>query len=241
MMKQEQVRRLLVRAERARKHLMQPHFTRIGLTFGQGHARILDVLLARDHITQKELSDLCHMDVTTMSRSLDRLEESGYLVREKDPGCRRSYLICLTGDGAAEARRVRKVLEMVDEVIWNGLDQDEMEAFCGTMEKYAETWRNAILNLMSRKRKGKPPGQNRTIPAGRFSCLYVYFIHTISSVCRFHLLLVQICTDIIQHLLLSKSKACFVLPAEIWAQNTPGWRISSPVLSPSAPSVSQIK
>ena len=81
MMKQEQVRRLLVRAERARKHLMQPHFTRIGLTFGQGHARILDVLLARDHITQKELSDLCHMDVTTMSRSLDRLEESGYLVR----------------------------------------------------------------------------------------------------------------------------------------------------------------
>ena len=89
MMKQERVRRLLVRAERARKHLMQPHFTRIGLTFGQGHARILDVLLARDHITQKELSDLCHMDVTTMSRSLDRLEESGYLVREKDPGCRR--------------------------------------------------------------------------------------------------------------------------------------------------------
>ena len=58
------------------------HFTRIGLTFGQGHARILDVLLARDHITQKELSDLCHMDVTTMSRSLDRLEESGYLVRK---------------------------------------------------------------------------------------------------------------------------------------------------------------
>ena len=31
--------------------------------------------------------------------------------------------------------QVRKVLEMVDEVIWNGLDQDEMEAFCGTMEK----------------------------------------------------------------------------------------------------------
>lgn len=24
---------------------------------------------------------------------------------------------------------------LVDNVIWNGLDQDEMEAFCGTMEK----------------------------------------------------------------------------------------------------------
>jgi DNA-binding MarR family transcriptional regulator len=78
------------------------------------------------------------MDVTTMSRSLDRLEESGYLVREKDPGCRRSYLICLTGEGAAEAHKVRRVLEMVDDVIWKGLGQDEMEAFCGTMEKICE-------------------------------------------------------------------------------------------------------
>jgi len=134
-MKKEQVRRLLVRVERARKHLMQPHFTRIGLTFGQGHARILDVLLAQDHITQKELSDLCHMDVTTMSRSLDRLEESGYLVREKDPGCRRSYLICLTAEGAAEAHKVRRMLKMVDDVIWEGLGQDEMDAFCAVMEK----------------------------------------------------------------------------------------------------------
>ena len=207
MMKQEQVRRLLVRAERARKHLMQPHFTRIGLTFGQGHARILDVLLARDHITQKELSDLCHMDVTTMSRSLDRLEESGYLVREKDPGCRRSYLICLTGDGAAEARRVRKVLEMVDEVIWNGLDQDEMEAFCqGGFPVYM-----FILFIPFHP------------SAGSIYCWFRY-VRILSST-----------------FLLSKSKACFVLPAEIWAQNTPGWRISSPVLSPSAPSVSQIK
>ena len=138
MIKHEQVRRLLVRAERARKHLMQSHFTRIGLTFGQGHARILDVLMTRDHITQKELSDLCHMDVTTMSRSLDRLEESGYLVREKDPGCRRSYLICLTQEGFAEAQKVRQVLKMVDDVIWEGLEQDEMEAFCAVMEKICE-------------------------------------------------------------------------------------------------------
>ena len=138
MIKRYKVRHLLIRAEKARGRLLQPLFHSIGLTFGQGHARILDSLLARDHVTQKELADICHMDVTTMSRSLDRLEESGYLVREKDPGCRRSYLICLTGEGAAEAHKVRRVLEMVDDVIWKGLGQDEMEAFCGTMEKICE-------------------------------------------------------------------------------------------------------
>ena len=142
MMKQERVRRLLVRAERARKHLMQPHFTRIGLTFGQGHARILDVLLARDHITQKELSDLCHMDVTTMSRSLDRLEESGYLVRERDPGCRRSFLICLTEAGVEEAYKVHQILDFADRQIWKGLSDEEMEQFCTSLEKICDNLEN---------------------------------------------------------------------------------------------------
>ena len=135
MMKQEQVRRLLVRAERARKHLMQPHFTRIGLTFGQGHARILDVLLARDHITQKELSDLCHMDVTTMSRSLDRLEEAGFLERRRDPGNRRSFLVCLTQSGVEEAHKVLEILAELDERICRDFDAAEMEQLYRSLEK----------------------------------------------------------------------------------------------------------
>ena len=55
MIERYQVRRLLVRAEKARKRLLQPFFNSIGLTFGQGHARILDSLLVKDHVTQKEL------------------------------------------------------------------------------------------------------------------------------------------------------------------------------------------
>lgn len=138
MIEQHDIRHLLVRAEKARKHLLQPCFGQIGLTFGQGHARILDILLAQDHVTQKELSDRCHMDVTTMSRSLDRLEESGYLVRRRDPGCRRSYLICLTEEGVAEARKVHQMLEFVDEQIWKGISPEEMEQFSRCLEKICE-------------------------------------------------------------------------------------------------------
>ena len=122
MMKQEQGRRLRVRAESARKHLMQPHFTRIGRTFGQGHARILDVLLARDHITQKELADRCHVDVTTMSRSLDRLEEAGFLECRRHPGHRRSFLVCLTPSGVEAAHKVLEILAAPDERICRVVD-----------------------------------------------------------------------------------------------------------------------
>lgn len=134
MIERNHARRLLVRVEKARGRLLQPFFSSIGLTFGQGHARILDSLRTRDHITQKELADICRMDVTTMSRSLDRLEESGFLIRERDPGCRRSFLICLTKAGQEEADKVRRIFDFADNQIWNGLSEEEMEQFCATLE-----------------------------------------------------------------------------------------------------------
>ena len=146
MIEKSQVRKLLVRAEKARKRLLQPYFTQIGLTFGQGHARILDALLAQDHVTQKELSDICHMDVTTMSRSLDRLEESGYLVRERDPGCRRSFLICLTEEGRMESGKVHQMLQFVDNQIWKGLSPEEVGQFCRSLEKICENLESGNLD-----------------------------------------------------------------------------------------------
>lgn len=139
------VRHLLIRCEKARKQLLHPYFNQIGLTLGQGHARILDALLAKDHVTQKELADACHMDVTTMSRSLDRLGEAGFLVRERDPGCRRSFLICLTEEGSREAGKVRQILEFADRQIWKGVTEEEMEQFCTCLEKISINMENSHL------------------------------------------------------------------------------------------------
>lgn len=135
MVDKKEVRKLLIHLERLRRSRLQPSFSEIGLTMGQGHARILEFLITRDHITQKELADSCHMDVTTMSRSLDRLEESGYLTRERDPSCRRSFLICLTEEGLAEAAKVRQILNSLDEQIWMGFTPDEMEVVCAGLRK----------------------------------------------------------------------------------------------------------
>lgn len=140
-----EVRHLLVRAEKARKQILQPYFSQIGLTFGQGHARILDSLLTKDHITQKELADACHMDVTTMSRSLDRLEESGYLIRERNPGSRRAFMVCLTEKGREEALKVRQALQFVDLQIWQGLTAKEMEDFCRCLEKICDNLENSVI------------------------------------------------------------------------------------------------
>lgn len=136
---------LLVRSEETRKHLPQSYLSQIDLAFGQGHARTLDALMKKDHVTQKELADTCHTDVTTMPRSLDRLEESGYLVRERDPGCRRSFLICLTGEGIMKAEKVHQVLDFADRQIWKGLTPEEMEQSCACLEKICDNLEHCDL------------------------------------------------------------------------------------------------
>ena len=138
-MERHDVVRLLVRAEKARRAAMQPYFTKIGITFGQGHARILNALLIKDNISQRELADVCHMDVTTMSRNLDKLEAQGYLKRERDPECRRAFLICLTEEGRGVAQKVHEFFREVDEQIWAGFGEQEMERFCADLKKICES------------------------------------------------------------------------------------------------------
>ena len=137
-MKKNEIRVELLRIERDRKNLMMPYLAALGLTFGQGQARILDTLLTKDHITQKTLADICYMDVATVSRSLDRLEEAGLLVSERDPECRRSFLICLTEQGKIEAAKAREGLKKLDNVICKGLSDDELNALHNVLVKISD-------------------------------------------------------------------------------------------------------
>jgi len=137
------VRELLIRVEYARKQIIGPYLTNLGLTPGQGQARILNFLLEQDHVTQKELADMCKVDVTTMSRNLDKLEYMGFLNRQTNPTCRRSFLICLSEIGRAKAEKVHNLLENMDITLFNGIDETEIQSFYKTLEKICGNLENA--------------------------------------------------------------------------------------------------
>ena len=105
-MKYGEVRNYLFDVEMLRRRLLRPHFIKMGLTVGQGQPRILYELRKSGRMTQKELSDACLIEVTTMSRTLDRLEKMGLIIRENNPECRRSWIIKLTKEGEAKADEV---------------------------------------------------------------------------------------------------------------------------------------
>ena len=79
--------------------------------------------------------DNCLLDVTTMSRTLDRLEQAGLIKRTNNPECRRSWIIALTDEGKKKADEAIKIFDMADEVFCTDLSDDELENLVLTAKK----------------------------------------------------------------------------------------------------------
>ena len=116
-----------LRVELLRRQLLRPHFIELGLTVGQGQPRILRTLRLKGAMSQRELSDLCVLDVTTMSRTLDKLEHMGLIKRTDNPECRRSWVISLTPAGEEKADKVIELFKMADEVFSDGMTDEDIK------------------------------------------------------------------------------------------------------------------
>ena len=123
----ERIREQLVRLEQLRKQILRPGFLELGLTLGQGQPRILKYLFAQEPLKQKELADLCGLDVTNMSRTLDRMAEVGLIERRTDPKCRRSFRIFLTPLGREKAEKIPEDFRKFDERFCSGFSGEELE------------------------------------------------------------------------------------------------------------------
>ena len=78
------------------------------------------------------------LDVTTMSRTLDRMEQAGLLVRESNPDCRRSWLIALTDKGTDIAKKVQQIFEETDKIYCSNLSEKEAEQLFVLLQKVAD-------------------------------------------------------------------------------------------------------
>lgn len=134
-MEKNSIRKILHRLDLERRQLMRPKFLELGLTVGEGQPRILDCLLDRKELTQRELADLCMFDVTTMSRTLDKMEQAGLIQRNRNPVSRRSHLIRLTEKGKEKGKQVREEFAWLDGTLQKGLAREELETLYRILEK----------------------------------------------------------------------------------------------------------
>lgn len=133
MNKKQKIRDLMFRTEMMRKRRIHPVWTEMGLIAGQ--PRVLTQLLIKDHITQKELSEASCIEPATLSRALDRLEVMGYITRNDNPDCRRSYLIALTEQGKAVADAVSQAFGDIEWRMLEGFSEEEMDMLYGLLKR----------------------------------------------------------------------------------------------------------
>lgn len=137
-MEKNDIRKILHRLDLERRQLMRPRFLEMGLTVGEGQPRILNCLMEQGEMSQRELADACMFDVTTLSRTLDKMEKAGMVTRKVNPANRRAHLIALTPEGKEKAGRVQEQFAWLDQVLWGDIEEKEMESLYRTLEKIEE-------------------------------------------------------------------------------------------------------
>ena len=126
-MERNTLRTILFQMDLSRRRLLQPWFSSLGLTLGQGQPRILARLLQGDGLTQRELADMIHVSAATMANSLKRLERNGYIQRQSDEKDSRCNRIVITQKGLEAVERCQDAFDYVDTRLYAGFTPEEVE------------------------------------------------------------------------------------------------------------------
>jgi DNA-binding MarR family transcriptional regulator len=100
-----------------------------GIRVTLGQAAILFILQRDDGRTMTELSKALSVKNATLTRLIDRLERSAFVMRRARKKDRRSIRIYITPEGIEECDKAKPFIKRVNEEIKSGFSQEEIEVF----------------------------------------------------------------------------------------------------------------
>ena len=95
----------------------------LGIGYGQFH--FLRLLYKKDGINQETLAEFLMTDKATSARAIKKLEDEGYIIREKDKFDKRSYKIFLTEKAKKFEPKIKKILRNWTEILLTDFNEDE--------------------------------------------------------------------------------------------------------------------
>ena len=103
--------------------------------------RILEVLASRQQFGISELATTVHMGVSTVSRQIGRMIDTGDVVRVRSDLDGRHRLVRITDDGRATLSRIAAVRDhVVREYVVDVLGVDDFTKVCLAMRKVRSSW-----------------------------------------------------------------------------------------------------
>ncbi len=111
--------------------------------FNGAQGRILYVLWQNDEISISSLSAQTSLANTTLTAMLDRMENSGLIVRKADPKDRRNRLIALTEKAKSLKDDYSRISQEMNELYYKGFTEEEIVLF--------ESYLQRVLNNLEKE------------------------------------------------------------------------------------------
>lgn len=92
-------------------------------------------VVERSGLTQKELSDSTYKDQANITRSIDRLEQKGFLKRIENPNDRRSFQLVPTQDAIALVERIIPLSQAFNAQLTQGFSEEETKMLIALINK----------------------------------------------------------------------------------------------------------
>jgi|SRR5688572_30042270 DNA-binding MarR family transcriptional regulator len=90
--------------------------------------RALAALYSRKHSTMSELSDLATIDRTTLTRTVDRMQDAGWIERLADEDDMRVTRLALTAGGRKMFERIWPEVQRLNDLALAGLSHSQIES-----------------------------------------------------------------------------------------------------------------
>lgn len=111
---------------------------------GSGQFYLLMPIFKTNGMNQESLSRSIKVDKATVTRSLQKLVDEGYVFRQRDEEDRRSYHIFLTEKGRAAEPAMKKIAHEWEDILFSGFDPDRKNVI---MNSLAEMTRNVSRQM----------------------------------------------------------------------------------------------
>lgn len=111
---------------------------------GRGQGRILKILAKHEQLTQKELQEYLDIQSGSMSEIISKLEDRGFVIREKDENDKRKVILKITEEGKQKVENCSK--EDKTKKLYGALSEEEQDTLKTLLKKLLDSWHNGCCH-----------------------------------------------------------------------------------------------
>ncbi len=110
--------------------------SRLGLH--HSHHNVMFTLYKQDGISQEKLSKRMNVDKATVTRSIKKLVEDGFVERRPDEHDKRAYLLFITEKGRRIQPEIDEIFKEWNQVLLRGFEDEEAQQLLEYLERVSE-------------------------------------------------------------------------------------------------------